>query len=284
VTKIVPIQPYPGHPLRSLNRFAADADRIVRRYNELNDLPDFVLQKIEAMKNGEQMDATSLIADAKKAATLSKHDEALLARCQTALQLFEPEGNYDDDDNRLKRGVIGERIAVLVGAFPGGSPCDPLVFVTTLVESVCAIDYLTVTALDAAIWRIVGTMKFIPAVSEVLEIVNKQQADWMKRFCSIHGIAESSHWAMGEVEALQAEAEKAAKKRAVQEARHALDRALYQRSKAIAEAVEAQKQAATAAQAVANKMASLAQCEARVLDAERALAEAVKRNTGTVPP
>jgi hypothetical protein len=277
VTKIVPIQPYPGHPLRSLNRFAADADRIVRRYNELNDLPDIACQKIEAMKNGERID--ELIADARQAASLNECDEALLAECQAALQRFEPEGNYDD--NRLKRGVIGERLAMLVGAFPGGSPSDPVVFVTTLVESVCAIDYLTLTALDAAIWQIIGTMKFIPAVSEVLKIVNKQRADWSKRFCAIDGIDEASHWAMEEIEELQVEAERAAKKRAVEQARYALDLALYQRNKAVAEAVDAQKQAATAAQSVASKMAGLAQCEAGVLDAEQALAEAV---TGTVPP
>jgi hypothetical protein len=181
--------------------------------------------------------------------------------------------------------VIGERVALLVGAFPGGAPSDPLVFVQMLIENVCAIDYLTLPALDAAIWQIVGTKKFIPAVSEVLEIVTKQQADWSKRFCAIQeGVAESWRWALAEIEELQVEAEKAAKARAVQQAQRDLNWGLHQRSKAIAEAVDAQKQAATAAQAVASKMDWLEQCETRVLDAEQALAEAMKRDTGTVPP
>jgi hypothetical protein len=284
VTKIVPMQPYPGYPLRSLKQFAADADRMVRRYNQLSNLPDVACQKIEAMKNDERIDdLNELIATAKKAATLSKHDEATLAQCEAALERLDPASNYEDNgQGSLKRGVIGERIAVLVGAFPNAAPSDPAVFVRMLIESICSVD-LSLPALDAAIWQIVGTKKFIPAVSEVLEVVTKQQGDWSTRVCAIQCIAETSSWALAEIEELQVEAEKAAKARAVQEAQRDLNWALHQRSKAIAEAVKAQHQAAAAAQAVAEAMEKLAQCDAEVLEKEKALAEAVASN-GEVRP
>jgi hypothetical protein len=199
MSNIVPMQPCPGHPLRSLKRFAADADRIVRRYNELDNLGTEVF--------AERVDD---LITAKAAATLNEHDEALLAQCEAARQRFEPDSNYDDDDG-LKRGVIGERIAVLVGAFPNAAPGDPAVFVRMLIENVSSVDHLTMSALDAAIWEIVGTMKFIPAISEVMQIVNKQQAVWFDRFLAIQDIAETSRWIVEQIEALQAEAVSSAK-------------------------------------------------------------------------
>jgi hypothetical protein len=198
MSNIVAMQPYPGHPLRALKQFAADADHLVWRYNELNDLWAVTYEKIEATKNGEQI--TELIAAAKKIATLNQLDQATLAQCEAALQRFDPETNYEDDgQGNLKPSVIAARIAVLVGSFPNGAPSDPAVFVRMLIDAVSSVEYLSLPTLDAAIWEIVETKKFVPTISEVLEIVRKQQSGWGKRFCAIHEIAETASWALEEI-------------------------------------------------------------------------------------
>jgi hypothetical protein len=205
---IVPMQPYPGHPLRSLKQFAAKADSIVWRYDVLDNLLDDVRQLIEATKNREL-----LIADAKRAATLDKHDKTLLAWCEAALERFDPEDNYEIDDGEyhLKPSVVAARIAVLVGAFPAGAPSDPAVYLKVMMEHVCSVEALSLVALDAAIWEAVGTLKFIPSVSELMVIVKRQKERWHKRFMAIQNIVESSHWVLAEIEELQVEAHRSSR-------------------------------------------------------------------------
>ena len=84
--------------------------------------------------------------------------------------------------------MIGERVAQLVGAFPNGAPSDPMVYVRTLIEKVCTVGDVILPALDAAIWEIMGTKKFLPAISEVLVIVNRQTKEWNERSWAIRDL------------------------------------------------------------------------------------------------
>jgi hypothetical protein len=200
MSKVVAM-PNPGYPLRALKQFATDADQIVRRYRELDDLDTKTYLKIEAATNREQI--AKLIDAAKKTATLNERDQATLAQCEAALQRFDPDSNYDDDGKgNLKRSVIGERIALLVGAFPNSAPCDPPVFVRALIEAVSSVD-VSLLALDSAVWEIIETKKFIPAISEVLEIVKKQHEKWGERVCTIEELAHASSWELKHIEKLQ---------------------------------------------------------------------------------
>jgi hypothetical protein len=276
MSNIVPLQPYPGHPLRALKKFAAKADGIVRHYDELDKPADDIRQKMEATTDREQIDR--LFADANRAAVLDKHEQATLEWCVAAVPRFDPDENYEiDDDGQyyLKPNVVGARVAVLVGSFPSTPSVDPSVFLKALIESVCSF-HVSLVAVDNAIWEAVGTLKFIPATSEFLPIVKRQQAKWSKRFEAITELAESSRCVVAELEELQDEAEKAAKTRAVEQAQRDLNYAHVRRDQAIVEARDAQTWAAIAAEEVASKLASVAQCEARVSVAEQALAEAVK--------
>ena len=199
-SNIVPLQPYPGHPLRALKKFAAKADQLVRRDNELNQLWVVTYEKIAAMENGEQL--AELIDAAKKTATLDQHDKTVLAWCEAALLRFDPNSNYepdDDDDYYLKPSVVGARVAVLVGSFPSTPSADPSVFLKAMVEAICSVEDLSLVALDAAIWEAVGTLKFIPSVSELTVIVKRQKERWNKRICAIQGIAEMSEGALAEI-------------------------------------------------------------------------------------
>ena len=204
MSQIIPLKnARPVHPLRSLKRFAADADRLVRRHAELDELPGIVRKKMEALKSREQFDR--LIANAKKTATLSQYDAAVLAQCEAALQEFDAAKYYEDDDceGHLRRSVIGERVAQLVGAFPNGAPRDPVIYVTMMVHNVSLVDDLIMPALDAAIWQIIGTKTFLPAISEVIEIVNRQAAVWENRSWAIRDLADQSRRIVAWIEALR---------------------------------------------------------------------------------
>jgi hypothetical protein len=200
MNNIVAMQPCPGHPLRALKQFAAKADYVALRYNQIDKLLDTLGEKIGATTNRELID--QLIADAKRTAVLDDHDKTLLAWCEAAVQRFDPDDNYEIDDDKkyvLKPSVVAARIAVLVGAFPAGAPSDPTVYLKVMMEHVRSVEALSLVALDAAIWEAVGTLKFIPSVSELMVIVKRQKEQWHKRFMAIQGIAESSHWALAEI-------------------------------------------------------------------------------------
>jgi hypothetical protein len=192
VTKIIPMQSYPGHPLKALNRFATDADHLARRYEQIENL------HIGALKRGELIDKARTIA------TLDEQDGRILAWCAAAMLRFDPPTNYENDDpaTNLKRAVIAARIAILVGAFPNGAPSDPAIYVRVLVENVSAIE-LTLPALDAAIWHIVETMKFLPTLSEVMKVVKEQVTKWDRRIWAIRDIADESARMLAKIEALR---------------------------------------------------------------------------------
>ena len=258
MNEIAPIKPI--NLFQALNKLASDADHIAERQAWLENLRRMVRQQKAALENGE---VVGEIIDGKRAA-LSKYDKAVLARCHELRDLVDASENYEDDEREegtLRRNIVSVRLASLIGAFPNGAPGDPEVYTRLLLEHVCAVEGLNLLALDATCREIVATKKFVPTVSEVIEVLGEQLEKWWERLRAISWIAGTSREAMAEIEALQ----KAAKERAVQQAQRDLDRALHQRSKAIAE---------------------LAQCEARVLDAERALSEAVKSadSSGEVRP
>ncbi|MGY3347731.1 hypothetical protein ACVW16_001046 [Bradyrhizobium sp. USDA 4474] len=276
MSNVVPINRYPGHPLRALKAFAEDADRLARRAVELDELPGTIRARAEVMQDREMI--AKLFADAKRDATLNEADVTTLAQCEAALARFDPDSNYDGDDLRLS--VVGERVAVLLGAFPNAAPGDPEVYIRTVVENVRSVE-MTLPALDAAIWQIVGSLKFTPAPSEVLEIVSRQQDDWDRRAHAIFTLAARSRCTIARIEALEIEAQEAAraraekqqaaeKARAVDQARRALDGARTRLSEMNVELTERQ-------QAFAAAMVWMRECQDDVLKCEQALAEAMKR-------
>jgi hypothetical protein len=265
MSQLVPIKQI--NLFRSLDRLAKDADHIVARHAELQKMRRTVVQQKAALANGE---VVGEVIDAKRA-QLTEYDKTVLARCDELCALLDPPENYEDDDREgdLRRNVVIVRLASMIGAFPNAKPGDPDVYVGLLLEHVCAEEGINLLTLDAACRKIVATQKFAPTVSEMIAVLSEQQEQWSDRLWSISAIEDTSHWVVTEIAKLQVEVQNAALARSVRWARG-------QRDKAAAEAVDAQKQAAIAAQAVASKMDWLAQCEAQVLDAEQALAEATK--------
>ena len=191
--------------------------------------------------------------------------------------LLDPAENYEDNDRDygdLKRGVIKVRLATLIGGFPNGSPSDPDVFVRVMLEHICSVEGFCLPALDAACYEIVATQKFLPTISELLKTLNDQQTKMERRLWAISSLADQSRRTVAKIEALQVEAQQAAKARAVDQAQQNLDHAREEHQQALAELAERQEM-------VASSQAWLALCEAEVLKREQALAEAVKRSDDT---
>jgi hypothetical protein len=204
MSKIVPIhQPQIGR-LRALYKLAADADRVVSRYDELENLLPIVRKKMGALKNGELID--KLLADAKRAATLSKYDVEALERCNDALELLDASENYEDGDPEcdLRRNVVSARLAILIGAFPNsGSVGDPEIYTRVMVEHVFTVEGLTLIALDSACHEIVATHKFLPTTSELLKVLNGQATKWDRRLWAISSLANTSHRIVARIVALR---------------------------------------------------------------------------------
>jgi hypothetical protein len=199
---IVPIRPTSLY--RALKTLADDADLIVAREDELDELSPTTRSKMDALKDAGQI--AKLIANAKNTATLSEYDEVLVARCNDALALLDPAENYEDNDRydgNLRRGVIKVRLATLVGSFPGGAPSDADVYVRVMLEHVCSIDDLCLPALDEACYAVVATQKFLPATSELRKALSESQARWDRRLLAIYGLARTSRRVSAWIDAMQ---------------------------------------------------------------------------------
>jgi hypothetical protein len=267
---------------RAIDQLAADADEIIRCGATFSNLHRNVRDHAAALKAGQPL--TKPPPDEREA-KLSAYHEKLVQRCNEAIEALDPETNYEDSDREadLRRDVISVRLAMLVGSFPAGAPGDPEVFVTVMLEHICAIEGLSFIALDAACRQITTSQKFLPAISEVVEALEEQQELWDTRVTAIWQIAGQSRRIVADIREIRPQWEATAAARAEKEARGHLTFVQGLRTKAIADAVAAQQRAATAAQEVAAKMAWLAQTEARILDAAEKLAAAVERLADSEP-
>ena len=202
MSNIVPIKTHKPRPLRALKKFSEDADMLVAAHDELDELLDKTKAAADRLKNADEVAA--LFERAKKLAALGQSDRQRIERCNRALEQFDPAGSYENDDREsgLCRSVITERLALMVGSFPNGAPSDPKAYATTMIENVCTIEGLTLPALDAAVWQIIGTAKFLPVVTEVVAEVNAQQAKWDERTWAMHDVLDKSRRILTKLDAL----------------------------------------------------------------------------------
>jgi hypothetical protein len=267
---------------RAIDQLADDADQLMAREAEFAGLRRLLRDHANALKAGEPL--IEPFPDEREA-KLDAHDEKLLQSCREAIDLLDPEANYEDGDREgdLRRDVISVRLAMPCGGFPNGAPGDPEVFVTVMLEHVCAIEGLSFLALDAACRQITTAQKFLPTISEIVAAIEEQQEIWDRRYEVTWHIARRSRQIAADIAALRPAWEAAAAVRDEQAARRNLNYAIGRRSKAAADAVAAQQHAAQAAQEVAAKMAWLQQSEARLSEAAQALTDAVERLASSKP-
>ena len=266
--EVVPIKPLPF--FRALDQLVDNADRIVRRYDEVEHL-------FRQLNEGRQPN----LADCKQAATVSKYDQELLARCEAALKQFDPTSAYQDNDpefGNLRPSLIAEQIALLIDSKPTGRPPNPQVYTTMMMEDLLAVEDLSLIALITACREVRQAKPYVPDISDLMPVLRKHLQAWEERRWAISSLANESRRFMARIEALEIEALETAKARlvrqraaakawAVQTARQNLRDAQAMLSGADADLAEKQEE-------VEKATIWFAQCQAEVLKMEQALAEA----------
>jgi hypothetical protein len=192
----------------------------------------------------------------------------LAARCRAGLKRFDrrPENSEDpdDDESELSQAYIAKRITVMVASFPNANPSSPEGYMQMLVEHVSAIEDLTEVELEGACREIVETQKFAPAISEVLEVINKHTDKWSTRRLAIRYVEQDLHQAMKRAVEREQKEQKEAHERAIQCSKNAL-RSWTRDVQRLAEEIEKVKAEAKAiAEAAETKIAALMQRRAEV--------------------
>jgi hypothetical protein len=106
-----------------------------------------------------------------------------VARCEQAIGHWNDRNS--DDDGVLKRSYVATRLSVLIGSFPNAVPHSGEAYMKMLTEEVAAFDGLDAIVLESACREIARTQKFAPAISEMLEVLNKQSEQWERRYRAI---------------------------------------------------------------------------------------------------
>lgn len=126
----------------------------------------------------------SALRDAKECVNAVEVSGALsnINSLRRALSEFSPDDDPDVDDGmNPTRRYIAKQVAVLLGSIPNGAPADPEVYTAMLIEEVLALEVCK-HAIESGMRRVRRTTKFLPAISEVLEILKEENKLWHRRF------------------------------------------------------------------------------------------------------
>jgi hypothetical protein len=202
---------------------------------------------------------------------LSDHIKAILPRARAALQQIDADDHYDTDGERgrlLKKRIIAERLALMLGALPlGGPKVDADVFAKMLLEHVHVAEpsYL---ALESACRQIEAKQKFCATISEVLERISECGTKWLKRRFAIDNIENLSAQLRAEFAAARPKFELECATANVQQAEREYNQTRFY-------VVKNQNAAREAYQAVEVTMRELVECQQRLSAARAGLAAAV---------
>ncbi len=84
---------------------------------------------------------------------------------------YERDALYEPPDRRIvSRKFVAARVAMLLGAYPAGSPSDPDIYTRRMIEEIVAVDP-TATQVECATRVWIRTSKFLPAPGELLDAV-----------------------------------------------------------------------------------------------------------------
>jgi hypothetical protein len=87
------------------------------------------------------------------------------------------------------KATIGKQVTMMLGAFPMSSAPEPKIYAATMVQRINA-RRPSIIALASTWTKIVEGMKFAPAISEVLAILDVEQEEWPRRAWGLRGALE----------------------------------------------------------------------------------------------
>jgi hypothetical protein len=162
--------------LRPFNAFVRKCDEALESYNELGKL---MRNLAPAYELRESFEIESERDDYKQQ----------VAECREGLARFDPEHRYNEDHD-LDVDYIADRLGVMIATIPNVNPHAPEGFAPLLVANVQAFEELDALVLESACREIEQTMKFTPAVAELLAALRKHQALWMQRRRAINWLED----------------------------------------------------------------------------------------------
>lgn len=108
-------------------------------------------------------------------------------RVDALLERYSPEDDDPDyNDDGLTRTYVAAQVALLLGAFPAGSPTDPQVYTRLMIEEVLSAEPYK-HSLESTVRIIRRTHKFLPTISEVLSVLKAEEKKWCENFLYYHG-------------------------------------------------------------------------------------------------
>jgi hypothetical protein len=172
-------------PLRALNDFA----------NRAEDLRQYV-RGIQKAFRGLELARQHSPAEAQKhldqASTVLAQFDKTYSELAKELALdrvkFDPPDAYDEDDE-ITETRVRQHIALLLSCYSNANPGNPEAYVGMMVEEVMAA-CPTLVVLESACSKLRRTLKFLPAISEVIEAIEEQDALWTPRLSAIDDCAD----------------------------------------------------------------------------------------------
>jgi hypothetical protein len=180
-------------PLRALNDFADRAEDLAAYMNRLDRARKEILRitlysPAEAQKHLDQ--ASTVLAQFDKTyGELAK--ELTLDRVK-----FNPLDAYDKD-GKITETRVRQHMALL-SCYSNANPANPEAYVGMMVEEVMA-ECPVLVVLESACSQLRRTLKFLPAISKVIEAIEEQDELWTPRLSAIDECAETVRFLRGEV-------------------------------------------------------------------------------------
>jgi hypothetical protein len=81
---------------------------------------------------------------------------------------------------QLSRRVVSEQVGLLIGSFPNAAPHSPEVYTRMLIEEIYAANPCA-SVLEATCREIRRTKTFVPAIAEVMQVLQKNAEEWRER-------------------------------------------------------------------------------------------------------
>jgi hypothetical protein len=286
-TSLVPVAevspPAIKKPVNKFKLFATlseEADDLVTQHAELMQTERTLkkcITELKAAREQNRLVDPAILTDFAKIigggdVTLDEYSSELVARCREAMEVLDPEDNYDDD-GCLKKSIVAKRLSLLIGAFPMGAPATPEVYTKMLVEHIANDSEVTYLALESACREITTQQKFLPTISEVLEVLATHNSTWSSRHFAIHNIKRRACELADSIAEAKPKFDAEATAEKIRQAEMSLEHCRAQAVRAADDVKAKQQLAAKAAQQVELAFAGLAGWQKRIVHVEQALAE-----------
>jgi hypothetical protein len=193
--------PAPAPDYADFDDFRARARFIGRDWKVLNDTNEALELALEKYEQHNVWEDLQKGLDAVARCGVGANIKAEFIRWEAArTQIFDPDSLYDTimrdghERTRLKRRVVEDQVALLIGSFPNGQPHTPAIYSAMLITEILATDPSAID-LEAACRTIRRTKSFLPSIKEALEVLAQMEEEWPV----MPDEADDFDWAVGEI-------------------------------------------------------------------------------------